>query len=538
MDIKRSLSMPFRDPNWLRKMGLGGLWLLLWVTGPAALGAILDYIHSVAQGNETLPEWSGFGAKWIAGFLVQVAIAIYCIPVYLLYGIALSAFGSGGDGIAWLALSLAAIWLIAVAVFAYGAIVNFAVKGYFGNLFAVGEISRAIRSRSGYIGVLGMAFAIASILGAIIGIIAMLGAIIGSISPSLGLVLTFMGWILLPWLIFTSWMIMGHMLGQYAAKAYGLPGLVVVPSTVPVSVGYLPPSPPPPPPVQPQAAPPPASSVQPPAPSRATPPDAPQTAPPLPPKAAQPRDYPDWEEVRQDLAQLPEGLLGQLAKAMVFIVREDGRERAAVIVRIDPSELHAEVTPSTPMRMHLDFYEGSIGDVFGVYPLVLDGDRPAFKETWLHPYDDAPEVQSTDPLAAGSRRRLRLLLRQQYAWTIFVNWKDEILWVRKVEFTAEQVQSFRKYDATLDHYVGKQLGKMHYFTLLQEYLDAVTTEDLNAKFRRLFGQPAPGGLVAPTSTAAGPPAAFCSVCGTPNLEHTSFCTSCGQPLVHPTKPAS
>ena len=44
--------------------------------------------------------------------------------------------------------------------------------------------------------------------------------------------------------------------------------------------------------------------------------------------------------------------------------------------------------------------------------------------------------------------------------------------------------------------------------------------------------------VAPTPTAAGSPAAFCSVCGTRNLDQASFCTSCGQPLVHPTEPAS
>ena len=43
---------------------------------------------------------------------------------------------------------------------------------------------------------------------------------------------------------------------------------------------------------------------------------------------------------------------------------------------------------------------------------------------------------------------------------------------------------------------------------------------------------------APTPAAAETPAAFCSACGTRNLEQTSFCTSCGQPLVHPTKPVA
>jgi hypothetical protein len=224
MEIRRSFTMPFKDPDWLKKMGLGGLWLLLWVTGPAALGAMLAYIRSVAHGNETLPEWSDFRTKWIEGFLVQLGIVIYIIPVFLLQAIAFSAFEAGGERTIWITLSLAVMWLIAVAVFAYGAVVNYAVKGYFSDLFAVANIQQAIRSRSGYFGALGTSLVIV-FLSYIIGSILFASLLVnGGI-----LVLTVVGLVLLPWLIFVSWMIMGHMFGQYAAKAYGLPGLVAVP---------------------------------------------------------------------------------------------------------------------------------------------------------------------------------------------------------------------------------------------------------------------------------------------------------------------
>ena len=47
----------------------------------------------------------------------------------------------------------------------------------------------------------------------------------------------------------------------------------------------------------------------------------------------------------------------------------------------------------------------------------------------------------------------------------------------------------------------------------------------------------PDTTLPPPPAASGIPAAFCSACGTRNLEQASYCTSCGQPLVHPTEPA-
>jgi hypothetical protein len=202
-----------------------------------------------------------------------------------------------------------------------------------------------------------------------------------------------------------------------------------------------------------------------------------------------PCEYPDWEGVRKDLSHLPKGLLSQLRKAMVFVVCEDGKEHAAVIARAESSEFQSVVTSSTPMRLHIDFYSGRLGDVFGVYPLVLDNQNdPAFKETWLLPYDDEPDVRAKDPLSAESRKRLRLLLRQQYAWLIFVDGHDRILWVRRVGFTGEQLKSFKKYDGTLDRYAGKTLGQGRHIPLLTEYLNAVSTDALRRQFLELFRQ--------------------------------------------------
>ncbi len=197
--------------------------------------------------------------------------------------------------------------------------------------------------------------------------------------------------------------------------------------------------------------------------------------------------YPDWNRVRKNPSHLPERMLKELQKAMIFIVKEKGKEHAAVIVRAEKSEFQKPVTASTPMRLHVGFYSGRSGDIFSVYPLVLDNPRdPAFKETWMSPYEDAEGIEKTDPLSAESRKRLKLLFNQKYAWMLFVNNRDQIILDRKVKFTPGQIRTFKQYGKKLDQYQGKRISKTAYFALLQEYLNTVSMGKLHNEFLALF----------------------------------------------------
>jgi len=205
------------------------------------------------------------------------------------------------------------------------------------------------------------------------------------------------------------------------------------------------------------------------------------------PKQASGGKYPDWDQVRKNPSHLPERMLKELQKAMIFIVNEKGKEHAAVIVRAEKSEFQKPVTPSTPMRLYVGFYSGRSADVFSVYPLVLDNPRdPAFKETWMSPYEDAEGIEETDPLSSESRKRLRLLFNQKYTWLLFVNNKDQIIFDRKVNFTSDQIRTFKQYSKKLDQYQGKRISKMVYFALLQEYMNSVPMGKLRNDFLGLF----------------------------------------------------
>jgi hypothetical protein len=197
--------------------------------------------------------------------------------------------------------------------------------------------------------------------------------------------------------------------------------------------------------------------------------------------------YPDWNEVRKDPAFLPDRMLNELQKAMIFIVMEKGKEHAAVIVRADKSEFQKPVTSSTPIRLYIGFYSGRYGDIFSVYPLVLDNPRdPAFKETWIKPYEDNEGIQETDPLSAESRKRLKLLFSQKYTWMLFINNRNQIIFDRKVKFTPSQLQTFKQYNQKLAQYKGKKMSKMVYISLLQEYLNTVPMAKLRNEFLKLF----------------------------------------------------
>lgn len=197
--------------------------------------------------------------------------------------------------------------------------------------------------------------------------------------------------------------------------------------------------------------------------------------------------YPDWERVRKDPSQLPDRMLKELQKAMIFIVNEKGKEHAAVVVRADKSEFQKPVTDATPIRLHVGFFHGRYGDIFSIYPLVLDNPNdPAFKETWMSPYEDAPGIEQTDPLSAEKRKRLHLLFNQKYTQMLFVDNRDQIIFDRKVQFTPAQIKTFKGYDKDLDKYSGKQISKTQYFALLQEYLNSVPTERLRREFLTLF----------------------------------------------------
>lgn len=286
IDIGRAFKAPFADEKWVNKTLLGFVWILLVVTAPAAMGAMIEYMKGVAEGREDLPEWDDFGGKWVKGFMAGLAGFIYMLPVAILGVVlavpvfitavasgdgsgALGGLMAGGMCLFWL---IAIVYIVAVSIFFYGAMANYAMKGNFGAFFEVGAVMEKVRGNNGYW--TAWLYAIVVSFGA--------SAISGVLSS------TGVGAILYPAVAYLSYMITGHIFGQWIASAYGVAPVATAPAYAPPPPpAYAPPAPPAPPapaaepaapPVEPEPVVPPAPPA-PPAPVPVAEPSAPEPAP-------------------------------------------------------------------------------------------------------------------------------------------------------------------------------------------------------------------------------------------------------------------
>ncbi|HET6497522.1 MAG TPA: DUF4013 domain-containing protein, partial [Coriobacteriia bacterium] len=230
MDVARGIGAPFRDPQWITKSLLGGVWAVVPFTWFALTGYYLDYIRNTAYGRETpLPEWSLFGRYWVRGLLASVAIFIYLLPAIVLMGFALAAlvpvaaftrynaelaYYPGPDALLagglCAAIGLAVIYSIAAWVFVAAALAHYAMHEEFGSAFALGDIKRRLTTP-------GASYATALLMSIVISVgvsvVASAVTVVFAIVPLLG---TIASWFASGVIGFLGSLMAAHLFGQYA----------------------------------------------------------------------------------------------------------------------------------------------------------------------------------------------------------------------------------------------------------------------------------------------------------------------------------
>ena len=186
----------------------------------------------MSHGDETLPDWSDFGTKWVKGLLVMIAGFVYFLPVAVISVIffvpimiaslggsnAAASFAAGGT---CLFMLIAIVYSIAVSIVFYAAVTNYAMSNDFGAFFQFSAIMARVRDGSGYF-------------------TAWLWALVAGVASSVAIGIlsaTGIGGILAPAVTYLLAMVIGHLFGQWAALSYGAPAM---PPTSPR--GYTPPS--------------------------------------------------------------------------------------------------------------------------------------------------------------------------------------------------------------------------------------------------------------------------------------------------------
>lgn len=246
MDIGKSFTFMFDDEEWVQKIVIGGLLLLVSViplvnlfTGLVLLGYSLRLLQNVARGVERpLPEWNDWGGDWVRGLMVALGSLIYSIPILILTGVtsligAVTGGGSygydysrGGGAAASVAVGLlsclAVIWGILEAIFVPAAVVRYAADEHFGSFFQFTDIFRFIGNNLGSY------------------IVALLLALVAQIVAGFGVILCVIGVFLTS---FWSYLVTAHLLGQVGRESDLFPAFVapVGPITVESGEGTPPP---------------------------------------------------------------------------------------------------------------------------------------------------------------------------------------------------------------------------------------------------------------------------------------------------------
>jgi hypothetical protein len=106
MDFAKAFAFVFDDPDWIKKIVIGGLVTLIPVVGSLlALGYMVSIGRNVIQGNpHPLPDWSAFGQMLIDGLYALVIYFVYTLPILIVLCLVLlpslvigGAFGEDGS---------------------------------------------------------------------------------------------------------------------------------------------------------------------------------------------------------------------------------------------------------------------------------------------------------------------------------------------------------------------------------------------------------------------------------------------------------
>ncbi|MHB1294753.1 MAG: DUF4013 domain-containing protein [Anaerolineae bacterium] len=238
MNIGKAFGYMFDDEQWVQKLAIGGLLLLLSIiplvnifTLLVVAGYGLRVLRNVAARREpALPNWDDWGGDFISGLYIAVALLIYSLP-----GIVVSAFSGGintaiqnassaDDARSILALCtgglscISGLWSLAVSIVFPAALIMFAEECEFGSFFRFGRIFRFIGDNLGNY------------------VVALLLILVAEIISALGVILCVIG------VFFTSFwstLVTAHLLGQVKAAASPTPPTIVTPSPDVSSPGDL-----------------------------------------------------------------------------------------------------------------------------------------------------------------------------------------------------------------------------------------------------------------------------------------------------------
>lgn len=190
MDFGKAFTFPFDDQEWLKKVGIAGLILLIPVIGGLVIAGYGAEITKrvIRRHPEPLPDWNDFMGYLVKGLQVFVIGFVYALPIILIQACSQTALFMGTESYDDTVMTIVTIvtvcfgcvtflYALAMGMVLPAAIGNFLHKDQLGAAFRFGEVFGLVRAAPG-------AFALAllgSFLAGIIGSLGTIACVIGAL---------------------------------------------------------------------------------------------------------------------------------------------------------------------------------------------------------------------------------------------------------------------------------------------------------------------------------------------------------------------
>jgi hypothetical protein len=212
MDIGSAFTYMFDDEEWIKKIAIGGVALLLGIVVVPVLtayGYMLQTMKNVRDNQPTpLPEWNDFGGLTLKGLMVVLIGLVYSLPALIPYCmlmvVSIAAPQADSDvagalGLVSTCLVCVALLFVLLASFIFpAAVIRYAQYDTFASAFQVREIFNFISSNIGDYIIVVLLILVASFIG------------------QLGFILLCVG---IYFTTFWSLLVMAHLCGQLARRA-------------------------------------------------------------------------------------------------------------------------------------------------------------------------------------------------------------------------------------------------------------------------------------------------------------------------------
>ncbi len=160
MNYSEALSFTFRDDEWLKKLGIGGVLALLsvyaclfFILGFFLMGYYIGVLRNVMKDEEkTLPDWSDMGKIFVDGLLATIIFLFYFVVIggccaMMIVSVANDFMPDHEKALLIIFISITTV--VALTLFINYGLMQFAATDNFGAAFHLGNMIRLLKNNLG-----------------------------------------------------------------------------------------------------------------------------------------------------------------------------------------------------------------------------------------------------------------------------------------------------------------------------------------------------------------------------------------------------